>query len=168
MLMRLEEDTMKRSYDRKFASMAIGTALLALAATTLTPARSGAQTDVDLRAGVYTDMSAMALGGGLLTGVGSSWWFNPNLEAAFGDGGNLITLNGDFHYDFPTGDPVSIYLGAGPALLFANPDGGDTSTDVGLNLIGGVAGRGAVRPFGQVKAVVSDNTEVALMGGIRF
>ena len=160
---------MNRTHTRKSAATAIGIALLAIAATAFMPARSNAQVDVDVRGGVYTDMSAMALGAGLLTGVGSSWWFNPNIEAAFGDNGDLITLNGDFHYDFPTGDPVTIYLGAGPALLFANPDGNnDGTTDVGLNLIGGIAGRGAVRPFGQVKGVVSDNSEVALMGGIRF
>ena len=160
---------MNRTHIRKSAAIAIGIVLLATAATTFMPARSNAQVDIDVRGGVYTDMSAMALGGGLLTSVGSSWWFNPNIEAAFGDNRDLITLNGDFHYDFPTGDPVTVYLGAGPSLLFSNPEGdNDGSTDVGLNLIGGVAGRGATRPFGQVKAVLSDNSEVALMGGIRF
>jgi hypothetical protein len=160
---------MNRTHTRKSAATAIGIVLLAIAATAFIPARSSAQVDVDVRGGVYTDRSALALGAGLLTSVGTSWWFNPNLEAAMGDGSDLITVNGDFHYDIPTGDPVSIYFGGGPALLFVNPEGnGDGSTDVGLNLIGGVAGRGAARPFGQVKAVLSDNSEVALMGGIRF
>lgn len=160
---------MTRTNNFKPVSLAIGIVLFALSATIFTPAPSSAATNTDLRAGFYSDMSALMLGGGLLSSMGSSWFFNPNVEAAFGDGGNLVTLNADFHYDFPTNGPASFYVGAGPALLYASPDRGDSNTDLGVNLLGGVSGvHGAVRPFAQIKSILSDNTELALMGGIRF
>lgn len=144
-------------------------ALFSLAATALSPTRSSAGTDVDLRAGYYSDMSAVTLGGGFLSSMGSSWFFNPNLEVAFGDGGTMTAMSGDFHYDFASNGNLSPYLGLGPTLLFANPDRGSSNTNLGMNLLGGVSGlSGTVRPFAQIKAVLADNSEVALMGGIRF
>jgi hypothetical protein len=131
-----------------------------------------ADVDGDVRAGYYTDAEAFSIGGGLLTNLdsGRRWFFNPNLELAFADGGSdLYSVNGDVHYDFAGASGVSFYAGGGPAVLIVNPDAGDSDTDFGLNLIGGVAGvRGPLRPFGQIKGVLSDNGELALMGGIRF
>jgi len=38
-----------------------------------------------------------------------------------------------------------------------------------LNVLAGLAGlQGEVRPFVQLKGVFSDNSDVALMGGVRF
>jgi len=156
---------------KKWTRLAITAAVITTAVIALNASPGRAGTDADLRAGVYTDESAFALGGGVLTNLSgtSNWFFNPNLEAAFADHSNMVTLNADFHYDFPTTGPMSFYMGAGPAILMRHPDGGDTHTDAGLNLIGGVAGlQGQVRPFAQVKGVVADNSELALMGGIRF
>lgn len=140
-------------------------ALIGLATTAaLTPARAG--TDVDLRAGFYTDADAVAIGGGLLTSLGSfpGWFFNPNIEVAMPDGGNLVTLNGDFHYDFPTGGSISPYVGAGAALLHTEDD-----TNLGMNVLAGLSGlTGAVRPFVQLKGVFGNGNDVALMGGVRF
>lgn len=130
-----------------------------------------AEVDVDLRAGFYMDAEAFGVGAGLLSPLGSShkWYFNPNLELAFGDNANLVLLNGDVHYDFADSGNMSFWIGAGPALLMTNPDGGDNDTSLGLNLFTGVTGtRGSVRPFAQFKGVVSDNNEVVLQGGIRF
>jgi hypothetical protein len=60
-------------------------------------------------------------------------------------------------------------MGAGPALLFRHPGRGEDDTAPGVNVIGGLAGRyGDVRPFVQMKGVVADRGEVALVGGIRF
>lgn len=144
--------------------------LLAFAAATVAPTRASAAVDVDLRAGLYTDLSALALGGGLLSSMGSHWFFNPNVEVALADGGNLFTINGDFHYDLPGEGPMSFYLGGGPALLVADSNGGGGSnTEFGLNLLAGVSGlRGQIRPFAQIKGIFADGSEVALMGGIRF
>jgi hypothetical protein len=50
-----------------------------------------------------------------------------------------------------------------------NPDGGENDTSLGLNVFTGLTGMGGTwRPFAQLKAVVADNSEVVLQGGIRF
>jgi hypothetical protein len=144
-------------------------AIVGVLASVPSPARAG--TDYDLRLGVYTDASAFALGAGLISGVGSStsWYFNPNLEMAFGNDAKVVTLNGDLHYDFASSGPMSFYAVAGPAIVYVNPEFSDSETNLGLNLFGGVTGvRGASRPFVQIKGILSDDTELALMGGIRF
>jgi hypothetical protein len=134
---------------------------------------NGAAMDTDLRAGVYTDSEAIGVGAGLLTPVGSSsrWFFNPNVEIGFGDEENLIGVNGDFHYDFYNSgnSGMSAWFGGGPAILMTNPDNGDSQTDLGLNVLTGLGGTsGAVRPFAQVKGIITDESQVVLQGGIRF
>jgi hypothetical protein len=127
--------------------------------------------DTDIRAGVYTDADAVGFGAGVLTPVSSDhrWFFNPNLEVGFGDRENLIAMNGDFHYDFSQTNSVSVWMGAGPAVLITDPSEGNSRTDVGLNLLTGVGAKsGSVRPFGQLKGIVSDNSQVVLQGGLHF
>jgi hypothetical protein len=148
---------------RSFATLLVLTLSAALIGTASAGTR-GAQPD--LRFGVYTDASAFALGGGLKTRVGTSgyWSFNPNLEMVFFDYGNFFTINGDFLYDIPSSGGPSFYLGAGPAILV-----GDSNTDLGVNLIGGLsASRGSSRPFVQMKAILGEGSELAIMGGVRF
>ncbi len=130
-----------------------------------------AATDADVRAGIYVESDAIGVGAGLLTPVGSSprWFFNPNVEVGFGDQENLIAMNGDFHYDYARNSGLSAWMGAGPAVLVTNPSAGDTRTDLGLNVLTGLSGtKGDVRPFAQLKGVVSDENQVVLQGGIRF
>jgi hypothetical protein len=138
------------------------------------PARGDDDWDVDLRAGLYVDdVEGVFVGGGGLTQIGDTrWFFNPNGEAAFGDELDLITLNGDVHYDFHVDDPkIAVWVGGGPAILFPDPvdAGEDDDVDVGLDGLFGVgATRGGVRPFGQIKIILSDETELVVMGGVRF
>jgi hypothetical protein len=127
--------------------------------------------ETDVRAGVYTDADAVGFGAGVLTQVSSDrrWFFNPNLEVGFGDRENLIAMNGDFHYDFSQNNSLSVWMGAGPAVLMTDPSEGASRTDVGLDLLTGVGARsGSVRPFGQLKAIVADNSQIVLQGGLRF
>ena len=130
-----------------------------------------AETDAELRLGYYTDPEAVSFGGGALMPLGSAhpWMFNPNVEVAISDFANVISLNPDFHYDFPTGGNMAYWLGAGPALLFIDRDRGDSDTDFGVNVFAGLGARhGAARPFVQMKGVLSDNSRLALTGGLRF
>jgi hypothetical protein len=135
----------------------------------MTPAK--AQTEGDVRAAYHADQEAVGVGGGILTEVGDSnrWKFNPNVEIAFADDDDdQMSLNGDFRYDITRDSDVAFWMGAGPALL-VNELGDDSDTDVGLNLLTGIgASRGDVRPFGQLRGVVADQSEVVLAGGIHF
>jgi hypothetical protein len=141
--------------------------ILLVAGTTLSPARASAF-DSELRAGVFMDADAFALGGGFLAPVGNRWFFNPNAEFAFGDQ-DLVAVSGDFHYDFAGSNGMSPWLGLGPTILMRDTPGDGSDTDVGLNVLAGLGGtRGTLRPFAQVRGIVADNSQVVLTGGIRF
>ena len=145
----------------------LGTALLALVAA---PAAS-AQVDPDFRAGIYTDGSDGFIGGGVLWDLGQRgrWYANPNVEVVLVDNGNFFTVNGDVHYDLDVETPFYIWAGGGPAILVADPDEGDSETDFGLNLIAGIGARqGGIRPYAQVKLIVSDESELVFAVGLRF
>lgn len=132
-----------------------------------------AKTDFGVRGGTYSDVDEPFLGAEALFGVGTAkhWFGNPNIEHAFVDDGNLTTVSFDFHYDFPTGEPYTLWAGAGPTLIFRdrNRPGNDDDTDAGVNLVFGVgAKQGDVRPYGQMKVVVSDDSAAVLGVGVRF
>lgn len=138
-----------------------------MAALVFTAAPSAAF-DTELRAGVFMDADAFALGGGLLAPMGSRWFFNPNVEFAFGDQ-DLVVVSGDFHYDFAASGGMSPWLGVGPTILMRDRAGDGSDTDVGLNILAGLgATRGTARPFAQVRGVIADDSQVVLTGGIRF
>jgi hypothetical protein len=134
------------------------------------PVSSRAGVDADVRAGVFTNADAVGVGAGLLTPIGNGhdrWYANPNAEIAMGDR-DMFSLNGDFHYDVSQQQTTSVWLGAGPAIIVESRSG-NSNTDLGMNLLAGVGKtRGSVRPFGQIKGVVSDNGGVAMVGGVRF
>lgn len=154
--------------------LSLAAAALAAVAAVLAPAPAEAQIDLDLRAGLYTDVEEAFIGAGILTGVTGNWYFNPNVEYVFVDPGSLWTLNGDFHYDFARRGNWSFWGGAGPALIFRDFDDrrrrdDDSETDFGANLLAGFGMvRGTVRPYGQFKVILSDDTEAVLALGLRF
>ena len=142
-------------------------------ALSITPGQ--AKTDYGVRGGAYSDAEGAFLGAEALFGVGAShrWFGNPNLEHAFSDAGgtDLTAVSFDFHYDFPSGQPYAFWAGAGPTLIFRERDaaGRSDETDAGLNLVMGIGERrGDVRPYGQMKIVLANDTEAVLGIGVRF
>jgi hypothetical protein len=134
-------------------------------------APAAAQMDAEVRLGFYTDPDAVSFGGGVLTPLSTAapWMFNPNVEVAIGDFANVISVNPDFHYDFPTGSGLAFWMGAGPAVMFIDRDRGGTDTDFGVNLITGLGAKhGGTRPFVQMKGVIADDSRLAISGGLRF
>lgn len=146
--------------------------LLSLLAAALIGPRVASADDIDgdLRIGLYSDAGELFVGGGLLTHVTGDWYFNPNVEWAFVDDGNLATLNADFHYDFAHHRDADFWLGGGPALVFRENRFGDDETDLGLNLLGGVGflQDRYFRPYFQAKIIISDDTEGVIAFGVRF
>jgi hypothetical protein len=140
------------------------------------PQEAGAQGwDFGVRTGYYTDVEEAFVGVEALHQIGGTpWMFNPNVEYVFVDNGDFWTLAADFHYDFDLDvESVDFWLGAGPAILFRDLDrggrGDDDDTDFGFDLIAGAGKKdGALRPYGQIKVILSDDTEVALQVGLRF
>lgn len=150
---------------------------LALTGLLLVPGLANA-IDLGVRGGFYNDAEAGFIGGELLTGVTRSWFFNPNIEYVFVDDGSLFTVNGDFHYDFPTRSNLAVWAGGGPAVIFSQIDAprgcrnceDEDETEIGLNLLAGIgfAKRGPIRPYLQGKVIVADETEAAIGFGLRF
>lgn len=130
-------------------------------------------TDFGVRGGLYPDQEDPFLGAEALFGVGQSkrWFGNPNVEHVLADRGDLTTFSFDFHYDLPMSQPYTVWVGAGPTLIHRD-DGGPGSTDTtdaGANLVMGVgAKQGEVRPYGQLKLVVADDSQAVLGVGVRF
>src|SRR5262245_52675922 len=144
-------------------------ALLGLIST-VAPRMAHAEVDGDVRAGGAADPDGVAIGGGILTPVGSSrhWYFNPNVDLTMGDSRDVFAMNGDFHYDLDTSGPA-FWIGGGPALMVVDRDGADNDTDVGLNVLTGIGKKhGDVRPFAQLRGTVADESRVQIAGGIRF
>jgi hypothetical protein len=123
-----------------------------------------------IRGGIYTDPTDAFAGAELLFPISHSVYVNPNLEYVFRENATFMTFNGDFHYDFPTHHGPYVWLGAGLAVVYRNPDGpADGDTDVGANFLAGIGARGhGVIPYLQAKLIVKDNTQFSVAAGLRF
>jgi hypothetical protein len=149
----------------------VATALAAALALLIPDApASAADTKVGIRGGYYTDIGEPFLGAEVLLPVAHRIYFNPNFEYVFVENLKYWTLNGDFHYDFPTHRPYYVWAGAGLALVRTDPSGPDNgNTDVGANLLAGVGFKaGGVVPYFQGKVILKDGSEFALAFGVRF
>lgn len=127
--------------------------------------------DFGVRGGLYTDAEEAFVGLEVLSRIQrSQWYFNPNLEWVFLDNGDMVTANFDLHYDFPTSGQFNAWLGGGPAVIFTDPDRGDSDTEPGLNLIAGLGfnPHGVVRPYLQGKIILADDSEAVIAIGLRF
>ena len=147
-----------------------GFVLLILLCGVFAASPATAQWNWGLRTGVYTDDSDLFVGGEFLTSLGGAWKFNPNVEWAFVNNGNLFTLNADFTYDLTPTQAVDVWLGAGPALVYRTRDRGDDEADPGLNLLVGLGflrGR-AVSPYFMAKILLFEDSQAILGFGVRF
>jgi hypothetical protein len=139
-----------------------------LFAVIMTAGSAGA-TNLDLRAGSYTELKKPFVGIGLLSHVhGTSLYFNPNVEYVFVDDGHFGTLNFDVHYDLPIGRAPYVWIGGGLALVHSAPERGGSSTDARGNILAGLGLRlsGAV-VYVQGKYITGYEERVAAVG-IRF
>ena len=126
---------------------------------------------LDLRFGRYTDREEFFVGAGLITGISSHFYFNPNVEYITVSNGTQMTFNFDFHYDFYTTSPLFFWLGAGLAVLYNNPEGPPKGkTDFGANLLFGLGIRthSSLVPYVQAKMILADDDEFAFGVGLRF
>jgi len=142
----------------------------ALVVLLIVPARVSADTTFGVRTGVYTEQNAGFLGGEVVTSIAPSWYFNPNLEYAVGDNQDVVSVNGDFHYDFFLDRPYWVWAGGGPAVIHRDVTSTGDETDFGVNLLGGIGWKttSKVSPYLQGKVTLSNDDEVVLAFGLRF
>ena len=134
---------------------------LAVIASVALSSPAEAQVRWGVRAGL-TDGEPM-IGGEALIPLPGNFVANPNLEVT----SELLSVNGDFHYDFNIDRRSSFWLGAGVAALI--PDEGDS--DLGLSVLAGYGRQHKrVYPYAQVRITsggdLDDFASVAI--GIRF
>lgn len=145
-------------------------AALACGALLLAPGTARADdADWGLRFGAYTDAEAAFVGGELMVHLDGRLYLNPNLEWAFAERRDIVSLNADLHYDAVVSRKAYVWVGGGLGVLFTNPEGSDNGdTDLGANFLAGAGLRGSVIPYVQLKVVVSGNSELVLALGLRF
>ena len=153
---------------RSFRALWLVVPAVAVALCAATPA--AADTSFGVRTGVYTDANAGFLGGEVVTSIASSWYFNPNLEVAVAGDRDVVTANGDFHYDFFQDRPYWVWAGGGPAVIHREFENNTDETDLGVNVLGGIAWKttAKVSPYLQGKVTISNNDEAVLAFGLRF
>jgi len=139
---------------------------------------SSAQADImpGVRAGTYFDPNEASIGVELLADINDehTFFLNPNVEYVFLDRADLWSFNFDVHYDLlPVNEPVYVWFGGGPALLYRNPDNElfRNDTDFGVNVLAGlgfkIKGTSLV-PYIQPKYTFSDNDRFSIAFGFRF
>lgn len=87
---------------------------------------------------------------------------------------SFISINADARYYVPTQGNIDLFVGGGLAIHFskadAGPFGDDSSTDVGLDLLGGIDIPVSDNLVATVKAkyIISDSNALKITGGITF
>jgi len=162
--------TMRKKPVLRFLPIAGAVLVAGLLAISPSQART---TDFGVRGGLYPDEDKPFLGAEALFGVSDKgrWFGNPNVEHVLVNGGDLTAFSFDFHYDFPGGAPYGFWAGAGPTLIHKDRDraGNGDTTDAGVNVVLGVgAKKGDVRPYGQFKVVLADDSQAVVGMGVRF
>jgi hypothetical protein len=81
---------------------------------------------------------------------------------------SIYTVDLNAHYMFPTEETFSPYAGAGIGIT-GSEVGGTSSTDTGLNLVGGVEfDTGTLQPFVQGQITIGDFDRLGITGGLLF
>jgi hypothetical protein len=161
---------MRRALYRTTLVLACAAAAFMFRAQAMAAAEPSDRTEFGVRTGVYTEASAAFIGAEVLTPIAHAWYFDPNLEYAAAGGSDVLTVNGDFHYDFVFDRPYYVWAGAGPAVIVHDVEPGDRRSDLGANLIGGIGWKTSPKltPYVQGKVTVSRDNEAVLAVGLRF
>jgi hypothetical protein len=122
----------------------------------------------------YDDLEAIGVGAFIAIPVpqlAEGFAIVPDFTWYFPDGGDYFEINGDLAYFFPVAadSPVEPFAFAGLNIARFSPDLGDSNTEVGLNLGGGVQfAAGSINPFAGAKFAIQDNTGFVIFGGLGF
>jgi hypothetical protein len=114
---------------------------LIAAAMLLGGANAMAAFNIGARAGFSATPDQFVIGGQAVVGsVVPMIHLVPSLDLGFGNNVSTTALNIDLQFNLPSLPKVSpnIYVGAGPTLVMADFDKGNSDTDVGISLVAGL------------------------------
>ncbi len=152
----------------QIVSRALGIALVLLAVAAL-----GAAGDPSfgVHAGVWTDDGEPLVGAEVVLPLDSPRWaIVPSVEYVPGDGVDRWIVNADGTYELDLDTKADIWVGAGLAVLFTDHERHDSDTNLGVNLLAGagIDTSSGVFPYAQVKAVITEDSALAVVLGLRF
>ena len=130
-----------------------------------------AQTGFGIRAGMTADPNQFHFGAHYVSNpLVDKLNFRPNLEIGIGNNVTTMAANFEFAYKIPFSQkPVSLYLGAGPALVvsrFGQSPRRNTKTGGGFNVLIGLEHEEKL--FGEVKVGAIDSPEFKFTVGYTF
>lgn len=151
---------------------------VALVGMLAAPAAVQAQLEAGPMVAYHTDAEAIGVGAFLAIPVpqlAEGFAIVPDFIWFFPDGFDYFEVNGDLAYFFPVAadSPVMPFAFAGLNIARTSIDlgtfGSASSTDVGLNLGGGVEfAAGTLNPFAGAKFEIQDATGFVIFGGLGF
>lgn len=141
---------------------------LFLLGATLRPAHGQVALGVQ---GSWASEADVGAGGRLLANVPGANFEAVGSVDAFFPGADVdwldVNVNLFYHFHLPDSPSVVPYLGGG--LNLANVSNGDSETEMGLNLGGGVRFPGiSVTPFVEARGVISGAEQFVVTGGLLF
>jgi hypothetical protein len=146
----------------------LGVALALLVAAA--PA-AGADPGFGIHAGVWADDGDPVVGAELVLPLDNPQWaIVPSVDYVPGDGVDRWIVNADATYDLDLDTKAEVWVGGGLAILFTDHEHNGSDTNLGANLLAG-AGIGTssgLFPYAQGKAVISEDSALALVLGLRF
>ncbi len=85
--------------------------------------------------------------------------FRPNVEVGFGDDVTVLQANAEVHYVFSKVQVWKPYVGGSVGFVYADPDTGDSDTEVGAMGVGGIETKlkSATSFFIEAKVGLSNN-----------
>lgn len=136
----------------------------------IAPEQAAAQVRFGVRGGVYADPIDPFIGLEVLYPFRQQVTLDPNLEFVFGNHENVTALNLDALYELRSSGTGSLWVGAGPAIVFRNRDRAGNQTNLGLDLLLGAGLRPSrgLAPYVQGKILISNESRAALAFGLRF
>ena len=146
-----------------------------LAVSTMTATAQDQGLDFGLRTGYYVGTDGPFVGLEVAFPFLPLFYFNPNIEAAFGNHRDTFSMNADAYLEIPIPEPTRVWFGGGPAVLIRNnslppPHHNSDDVNLGLNAFTGVGWRTGSGPmfYFQGKVVLTSDVEGVFGFGIRF
>ena len=102
--------------------------------------------------------------------VGDRFDLVPSADLGLGDSFFTVALNGDLHMNLAPESKLKPYVGGGVSLYYADPDNGDSHTEFGGSLLGGIwLNKGGQTAYSvEAKIGLGDVPDFKAMLGINF